>query len=128
MNGIELQLGLDKMLGVPIGDRKSTESFWNNKISQIKKKIDFWKIRNLTLIGKVHIVKSVLIPLIYYGAAHVYISNEFIVYVQTMIWDFVWDWGTCLVSKEVIYLPRSLGGLGMPNFDLNLAILQTLSI
>ena len=120
MNGIELQLGIDKMLGVPIGDKKCTESFWNNKISQIKKKIDFWKIRNLTLIGKVHIVKSVLIPLIYYGAAHVYISNEFIVYVQTMIWDFVWDWGTCLVSKEVIYLPRSLGGLGMPNFDLNI--------
>ena len=116
---ITFQTGLDKMLGVPLGDASITDNFWNDKLAKMKKKINFWKSRNLTMIGKVHVVRSTVIPLIYYGAAHVYIKDHFITDVQALIWDFVWEWNTCLVSKDMIYLPRPLGGLGMPNFNLN---------
>ena len=73
---ITFQTGLDKMLGVPLGDASVTDNFWNDKLAKMKKKINFWKTRNLTMIGKVHVVRSTIIPLIYYGAAHVYIKEK----------------------------------------------------
>ena len=116
---ITFKTGIDKMLGVPLGDDSITDKFWNDKLAKMKKKINFWKTRDLTMIGKIHVVKSTIIPLIYYGVSHVYIKNQFINDVQALIWDFVWEWDTCLVSKNMIYLPRTIGGLGMPNFNLN---------
>ena len=43
------------MLDVPLGDVSITDKFWNDKLAKMKKKINFWKTRDLSLIGKIHI-------------------------------------------------------------------------
>ena len=117
VNKIDVQKNVEKSLGVPVGKGPVFSKFWNSKVEKIKTKLDFWRMRDLSLIGKVHIVKSVIIPIVQYGAAHIEIPNEVVKSIQELIWKFVWKWGTCLVKRDVLYIPRQQGGLGIPSFE-----------
>ena len=114
---LNFQTEIDKVLGVPIGHGEVTE-FWKRKITKIKNRLNFWKMRDLSMIGKVYIVKSLIIPTLHYASAHIDIDGDTIESVQSIIWDFIWKWGTRFVSKDVCYLPNYMGGLGLPNYDL----------
>ena len=105
------------VLGVPVGGGQGRTQFWNDKIDKMKKKIQMWKIRDLTMFGKVHITKSLVLPLIQYAASHIDIDEKIVEEIQTLVWSFVWKWKTCFVSKPICYLPRVNGGLGVPNVD-----------
>ena len=115
---ITAQTEVEKVLGVPIGKGKFLKCFWEKKIEGIKKKIDFWKVRDLSLIGKIHIVKSLLIPIVQYAASHILFDEKYVTCIQEMIWKFVWHWDCCLITKEMRFLPRKLGGLGMPDLGI----------
>ena len=114
---IKVQTEVDKVLGVPIGKGELSE-FWKGKIMKIKNKLNFWKMRDLSMIGKVYVIKSLIIPILHYASSNIDIDKETINSVQEIIWDFVWEWNTRFVSKDVCYLPKTLGGLGLPNYDL----------
>ena len=118
MSDISFQSGIDKILGVPLGSLPCINRFWNDKINKMRSKIDFWKIRDLSMIGRIYVIKSVILPLIFYGVAHVHIDKTIVARIQDMVWNFVWNWGTCMVSHDILYLPRSLGGLNYPNFSI----------
>ena len=113
----KLNKGIEIVLGVPIGKKQDKNQFWMEKFDKMQKILQLWKSRDLTMFGKVHVVKSLVLPLIQYAASHVDIDCEFVHKVQNLIWSFVWKWGTCFVSRDICYLPRQKGGLGMPNFD-----------
>ena len=115
-NIINLNKGCEIVLGVPIGNGVRKEVFWKEKIDKMHKRIQMWKARDLTIFGKVHIVKSLILPLIQYAASNVHVDYHIIQNVQKIIWSYIWKWGTCFVSKELCYLPRNKGGLGIPNF------------
>ena len=59
-----------RCLGIYIGhDReKCRQMNWTNKLVKIKKLLRQWDRRNLTILGKVMIVKALALPLITYGA------------------------------------------------------------
>merc|ERR1712105_253611 len=57
-------------LGVHFGNNKDkvTEKNWSPKITKIENLIKVWKTRNLTLFGKITIIKSFLVSQIIYNA------------------------------------------------------------
>ena len=114
---IKLNKGFEIVLGVPIGRAQDKNLFWEDKINKMQNRIKLWQNRDLTIFGKVHVVKSLVLPLIQYAASNVDIDIQVIQTVQSMIWSYIWKWGTCFVSKEICHLPRDKGGLGIPNFD-----------
>ena len=116
--GVDFIGGVDKVLGVPVGKGPIIQSFWSQKFAKMKKKLDFWKIRDLSLIGRVYISKSLILPLVQYASTHICISENMVQQIQDLIWNFVWKWGTCVFSKRICYLPRNEGGLGLPDFNL----------
>ena len=95
---------------MPIGKGSFLNQFWEKKIEAMKKKIEFWKVRELSLIGKIHVVKSLIIPIVQYAASHVLIDEKYVICIQQMIWNFVWHWNCCLIPKEMRFLPRNHGG------------------
>ena len=105
------------ILGVPIGRGQDKTFFWNKKFDKMKERILLWKPRNLSIFGKVHLSKSLILPLIQYAAAHIDVDNSFITKTQDLIWQFIWKWRTCFVSKSIVYLPRISGGLAVPNVE-----------
>ena len=81
-------------------------------------KLSLWKQRDLTMFGKVHVIRSIILPLFQYAFAHISIDKPFIDRIQKIIWEFVWEWKTCFVHKDICYLPRKMGGLNIPHFEL----------
>ena len=83
----------------------------------MEKRIKSWSSRDLSIFSKVYIIRSLILPLIQYASAHVHIDDCMIKSVQKIIWEFVWKWKTCFVSRFMCYLPRHMGGLNIPNFE-----------
>ena len=69
------------------------------------------------MFGKVHLSRSLVLPLIQFAASHIDVENSFIAKTQDLIWKFIWKWKTCFVSRPIVYLPRINGGLGVPNVE-----------
>ena len=105
------------VLGVPVGEGPAKTQFWNEKIEKMKNRIQMWKVRDLSLFGKVHICKSLVLPLIQFATAHVDIGDNFVQDIQNLIWTYIWKWKTCFVPRYICHLPRLNGGLGAPNVE-----------
>ena len=114
---VKLNEGFEIILGVPVGPEQKKSCFWNDKVEKMERRILTWKPRRLSLFGKVHISKSLVLPLIQYSTAHIDINDDFICKFQNLIWSYVWNWNTRFVSKEICYLPRLSGGIGIPNVE-----------
>ena len=94
------------------------EDFLNINYTPLLKKIQFltniWESRDLTWLGKVTIVKTLLVSqLIYRFAILPTPSDEVLKCIDTMFFDFIWSKGKHFVSKVVICGPISEGGLNM---------------
>ena len=81
----------------------------------MKKKMLPWKMRNLSMQGKVHIVKSLGLSKILYGSEMITVENEYIQTSMDMVWEYIWEGKKVYVPKVVCMLPRSEGGLGIPD-------------
>ena len=114
---VKVNNGCEIILGVPIGSGVDKNNFWNDKFMKMERRILTWKPRHLSLSGSIHISRSLVLPLIQYASAHIDVCDEFIIKVQDLIWGYVWKWGTRFVAKEICYLPRTSGGIGLPNVE-----------
>ena len=114
---IHISNGPEKCLGIQVGKIRKNDQFWENIITRIEKKLNLWKLRNLSLIGKVHIVKSVGLSIAMYGCEMTDISDKHVIKIMKLIWEFIWENKKVHVKKIICMLPRNLGGLGIPNFE-----------
>ena len=94
----------------------STLNF-SDKMSNIRAKINYWKRRSLTPLGKITIIKSFLLS----SLNHVFISlptpNEKMMKgINDLFYDFIWE-GTSRIKKTTICQDYCDGGLKM--IDLN---------
>ena len=80
--------------------------------------MNLWKLRSLSLIGKIHIVKSVGLSIALYACEMTDISKIHVDMIMKLVWDFIWEKKKVHVRKEICMLPRHLGGLGIRNLML----------
>jgi len=86
---------------------------FENKIESIKRSISHWNRRNMTPLGKITIVKSLLLPLL----THLFVSLP-IPRIETMktinqqFYDFIWA-GPSKIKASVIVKEYNEGGLNM---------------
>jgi hypothetical protein len=68
-----------QLLGIWIGkNKKACELLnWENKVNKIAKILNFWKMRNLSLHGKVSVISSLLMSKIWYTFMVVKISEKY---------------------------------------------------
>ena len=58
-SSVHISTGPEKCLGINIGKNRNIDLYWKNIVERIDKKFNMWKLRNLSIIGKIDIVKSV---------------------------------------------------------------------
>ena len=58
-------------------------------INSIKAKLKMWKWRDLTIIGRIQIVKTFIVPAFLYRASLTYLNKEIIDTVNKIIFDFM---------------------------------------
>ena len=59
-------------------------------ISSIQHKLRIWKWRDLTIIGKIQIIKTFIIPIFLYRASLIPLGKDFVKQANKIIFDFTW--------------------------------------
>ena len=59
-------------------------------ISSIQQKLRIWRWRDLTVIGRIQIVKTFIIPIFLYRASLISVNREFVKDVNKITFDFIW--------------------------------------
>ena len=106
-----------RCLGIYVGHdkRMKYEHNWSTKIDRFKNVLTSWKCRQLTLFGKIAIVKQLALPKLLYSATMLSVPNDIIKELNAIIYDFIWC-GKDKVKRKVMINSVRKGGLNM--FDI----------
>ena len=96
-DGLTWQTNIIKYLGVNIPiNHGDNISFVNENflpfLNKMKSILDIWTSRGLTLLGKITIIKNMVIPKLVYKASnlHVILPDSFIKQVNQVLFKFIW--------------------------------------
>ena len=85
-------------------------------ISSIQQKLRIWRWRDLTIIGRIQIVKTFIIPIFLYRASLISVNKDFVKDVNKIIFDFIWK-GKDKVKRSALISDIEDGGLKAPHLD-----------
>ena len=107
-----------KILGVYFTyDRRLRRKLNFDEITKtIKDKLRIWKWRDLTIIGRIQLVKTFIIPTFLYRASLICMDKEFVNEVNKIIFDFIWK-GEDKVKHRVLIGDIEDGGLKALHLD-----------
>ena len=70
-------------------------------VSSIQEKLRIWKWRDLTIIGRIQIVKTFITPIFLYRASLILVNKEFVKDVNKIIFDFIIETQRVLCCKKI---------------------------
>ena len=114
---IELKTSI-KILGVHFdyNSVRRRKANFNSVLKSIKKVLNMWKWRGLTLIGRIQIVKSFAIPKIMSKASLISVSRELIKEVNKELYSFIWK-GKDKVKRSALINDIEVNGLKMLDLE-----------
>ena len=99
----------------------STTSFkinFEEKLIMLRKILNQWTTRNLTLIGRICIVKTLAISKLVYNASVLKVPSNFAEKVNDVCFKFIWNFKPDKVKRQTIVLPVDKSGLNMVDFTI----------
>ena len=87
-------------------------------ISSIQFKLLIWRWKDLTIIGRIQIVKTFIIPIFLYRTSLVSLDKEFVKEANKIIFDFVWK-GKDKVKRSALINDIEDVGLKAPHLNSN---------
>jgi hypothetical protein len=106
------------ILGITFSDNwgRMSEINYFNKVKNMNNLFRIWKMRDLSIIGKIMITKSLGISKLLYVASMLYTGEETLAEVQTHINDFVWNSKPPKVKMDTLIKQIPQGGLKLVDF------------
>ena len=107
-----------KILGVYFDNdaKQGDELNFRNTLKSLKKTINLWKWRGLSLLGRVQIMKTFAIPKLMYRVSVLPISKDLIKEADSLFYYFIWN-GKDKVKRNVMISEVERGGLNMLDID-----------
>ena len=104
-----------KALGIYFGhNREECEKLnWENKIEKMNKLFHLWGKRNLTLIGKILIIKTLVLPLFTFLASACTVPEKFRKEIESKCYKYIWDGKPDKVKRNTMIKSNEEGGLQM---------------
>jgi hypothetical protein len=103
------------ILGMNIdANLENLDSNFDRTLDSVRRSIEFWHRYNLSLPGRINVIKSLLFPLILYLGSIIMPSKRKINDLQKLLDDFAI--GTMNYSRARVCLPANAGGMGL--FDI----------
>ena len=105
-----------KILGIffTYDQLKSKELNFDSTLKSIRKSLNCWQWRNLTLIGKIQLVKTFAMPKFMYRASLISFDKDIIKSINSVIFNFVWR-GKDKIKRLALISEYEDGGLKMPH-------------
>ena len=85
-------------------------------ITSIKAKLRIWRWRDLTIIGRIQIVKTFIIPIFLYRASMICLDKEFVNEANRIIFNFIWK-GKDKIKRLALISDIEDGGLKAPHLE-----------
>ena len=106
-----------KVLGIHFfNDQGYTINYnWLKVLQKMEKKITFQKYRNLSLKGKITILNTTILAKVWYLATVYAMPRWAEKRMNKTIFKFMWGEGPEPIKREILYLPKNRGGLGLIN-------------
>ena len=103
-----------RFLGIYIGyDTEETHRYnWINKLETFQKTLDCWRTRDLTIFGKMVIVKTIGLAKLIYSATMLEAPENVCNQLEAMIDNFIWKGRKRRLRKEILQMPVCEGGIG----------------
>ena len=107
-----------KILGVYFGydEKQRNDLNFRQTLKSIKKSINMWKWRNLSLLGKIQIIKTFAIPKLMFRASVIPISNDLVKEANSIFYNFIWN-GKDKVKRCALISDIDKGGLKMLDIE-----------
>jgi len=108
-----------KILGVYMSyDRDSCNILnYDKKLVKCKNILNWWKCRNLTMLGRIQIVKTFIISQFLYVTSVIDMPDKYIKEVNVLIRQFVWKSNKSKLRHSIMCKDRDSGGLKLPDFN-----------
>ncbi|KAL1919872.1 uncharacterized protein VTP21DRAFT_1804 [Calcarisporiella thermophila] len=90
-----------------------SEVYYTSQLSKLRQTIQSWRIRKLSLLGKVHLINSRLLSRIWYVAIVIRPPEYFFKELDKIIREFIWDGRGPQISLNLLAKTREEGGLGL---------------
>ena len=109
-----------KILGIHFSydDKGNDELNFNQKLKVLQTKLDMWSSRDLTLFGKVMIIKTLGISQLIYSASNLPVPAGIKDAVKTKCFNFLWRNKKDKIKRSGLYQDTSKGGLRMTDMGL----------
>ena len=112
---IKIGQGPFKALGVwfSTNDGKIIDLNFTEKINKMNTILNIWRSRNLSLKGKITIIKTLVLPQIQFLFSMLHVPNEILKKLDVMLFNFLWSGKPPKIKRETIIAPIKNGGLAM---------------
>ena len=91
---------------------------FGEKILNLEKTLNTWQRRNLTLYGKINIVKTLGISKLIYSASVLPVPDHYIQEINKLIFNFIWAGKPPKIKRNTIIGEKKDGGLKMCDFKI----------
>ena len=97
--------------------QKFQELNFEKIITSIKKSLNVWQWRNLTLLGRIQIIKTFAIPKFMFRASQIPLTKEIIKEINSVLFKFVWKSRKDKIKRKTLISDYKNGGLRMPHLE-----------
>lgn len=104
-----------KLLGIEIGREMETVN-WEQRLPRIKGKLQNWEQRDLTITGKVLVLKAEVLASLTFLAATLPVPSFFLTALKRTMFQFIWGSKQELLKRDIMYRPLNKGGKAVPDF------------
>ena len=109
-----------RLLGIHVSydEKGNNELNFNLKIRKLQTNLDMWRSRDLTLFGKVLIIKSLGLSQLIYSASILNVPEDVPRTVKTKLFSFLWKNKRDKIKRTGLYQDLERGGIRMVDIDI----------
>jgi len=115
-----------KYLGLTISKDSNTRGLVNieERINSMKKSINHWLMRDLSIMGRILLTKAEGISKLIYPSYSLYVSPQLIKKVNSVIFNFIWKNKIHYIKKSQMIKDYKIGGLRATEFESMIGVLK----
>ena len=96
---------------VSYDEKGNNQHNFNHKLQKMQTNLDIWRARDLTLFGKLLIIKSLALSQLVYSASNLNVPQEIATIIK--LFKFLWKNKNDKINREGLYQDRDKGGIRM---------------
>ena len=108
-----------KILGIYVSydENGNKQMNFNLKLQKLQTNLDMWRARDLTLFGRVLIIKSLGLSQLVYSASNLTVPQEITPIIKTKLFKFLWKNKRDKIKRAGLYQDRGKGGICMTDVE-----------